>query len=61
MFLIGLGFVGTISKLVLIENDVTFHFISFIHCSFVFTVALKKKGLEERGHDKQLENTEKKE
>lgn len=60
LFLTGLGFVGTTNKLVLIEHQVSSHFISFTDCSFVFTVALKKRGVEEIGHDKQLENTEKK-
>ena len=46
LFLTGLGFVGTTNKLVLIEHQVSSHFISFTDCSFVFTVALKKKGLE---------------
>ena len=46
LFLTGLGFVGTTNKLVLIEHQVSSHFISFKDCSFVFTVALKKKGLE---------------
>ena len=46
LFRTGLGIAGTSNKLVLIEHQVSSHFISFTDCSFVFTVALKKKGLE---------------
>ena len=59
-FLIDFGFLGTSNKLALIEHHVNFHFISITDCSFVFTAALKKKGLERIEHDKQLEKNKRK-